>query len=256
VQKETSLADGLTIDEVERRVAELGPWFHNISLLGVQTAPHHFLGDYPSMKWKNFQDAIPKDLSGLSVLDIGCNGGFYSIEMKKRGAEHVLGIDHDEDYLNQARFAASVLGLDIEFRRMSVYELPRLSQRFDLVLFMGVLYHLRHPLLALDILRQHVAKDWLVFQSMLRGSRARPQIDEDYPFWEKGIFDHPGYPKMHFIEKSYSQDPTNWWAPNRACAEAMLRSAGFKIESMPEAEVFICRCDENAELHSLPEGLA
>ena len=76
MQKETSLADTLTVDEVERRIAELGPWFHNISLLGVQTAPDHFLGDYPSMKWKNFQDAIPKDLSGLSVLDIGCNGGF------------------------------------------------------------------------------------------------------------------------------------------------------------------------------------
>ena len=256
MQKETSLADTLTVEEVERKIAELGPWFHNISLLGVQTAPNHFLGDYPSLKWKNFQDAIPKDLSGLSVLDIGCNGGFYSVEMKKRGAEHVLGIDHDEDYLNQARFAASVLALDIEFRRMSVYELPKLGRHFDLVLFMGVLYHLRHPLLALDILRQHVTKDWLVFQSMLRGSRTRLQIDEDYPFWEKGIFDHPGYPKMHFIEKCYSQDPTNWWAPNRACAEAMLRSAGFKIESMPEAEVFICRCDDNAELHPLPEGMA
>lgn len=256
MQKETSLADTLTVDEVERRITELGPWFHNIALLGVQTAPDHFLGDYPSTKWKNFQDAIPQNLTGLSVLDIGCNGGFYSIEMKKRGAEYVLGIDHDEDYLNQARFASGVLGLDIEFRRMSVYELPKLGRQFDLVLFMGVLYHLRHPLLALDILRQHVTKDWLVFQSMLRGSRARPQIDDDYPFWEKGIFDHPGYPKMHFIEKCYSQDPTNWWAPNRACAEAMLRSAGFKIESMPEAEVFICRCDENAEIHPLPEGIA
>ena len=71
----------------------------------------HFLGDYPAVKWRSFAPAIPRDLAGKSVLDIGCNGGFYSIEMKQRGAERVLGIDFDEDYLAQARFAAQVSGL-------------------------------------------------------------------------------------------------------------------------------------------------
>lgn len=246
------MAHSLTLDEIEKKVTELGPWFHNLSLQGVQTAPDHFLGDYPAAKWQNFQDAIPKDLTGMSVLDIGCNGGFYSIEMKRRGARRVLGIDHDDQYLDQARFAAQVLGLDIGFERMSVYDVPKLGERFDLVLFMGVFYHLRYPLLALDLLRQHVVKDWFVFQSMLRGSRTLPELKADYPFWERAIFDHPGFPKMHFIESCYSQDPTNWWIPNRSCAEAVLRSAGFKIESMPEAEVFICRCDESAYLHPLP----
>ncbi len=246
------MADSLTVSEVEKKIVELGPWFHNLSLLGVQTAPDHFLGDYPSMKWRNFQHAIPVDLTGMSVLDIGCNGGFYSIEMKRRGADRVLGVDHDSQYLDQARFAAKVLGFDIEFRTLSVYELPSLKERFDLVLFMGVFYHLRHPLLALDILRQHVTKDWLVFQSMLRGSRSSMKLDEDYPFSETSMFDHPGFPKMHFVEKSYSQDPTNWWIPNRACAEAVLRSSGFKIVDAPEPEVFICRCDETAELYPIP----
>lgn len=246
------MASSLTIPEIEQKVSELGPWFHNLNLHGVQTAPDHFLGDYPSSKWQSFREALPANLTGLTVLDIGCNGGFYSIEMKGRGAERVLGIDHDDGYLAQARFAAGVLGLDIEFRRMSVYEVPKLGERFDLVLFMGVFYHLRYPLLALDLLRQHVTKDWLIFQSMLRGSRARPRVEEDYPFWERAIFDHPGFPKMHFIENNYSQDPTNWWIPNRACAEAVLRSAGFRIESVPEPEVFICRCDEGAYLHPIP----
>lgn len=250
------MATSLTVDEIEKKVSELGPWFHNLSLAGVQTAPDHFLGDYPTAKWQNFRDAIPKDLTGMTVLDIGCNGGFYSIEMKRRGAKRVLGIDHDDVYLEQARFAAKVLELDIAFERMSVYEVPKLKERFDLVLFMGVFYHLRHPLLALDLLRQHVATDWFIFQSMLRGSRSRPQLQEDYPFWERALFDQPGFPKMHFIENSYSQDPTNWWIPNRSCAEAVLRSAGFKIESVPEAEVFICRCDPQAYLHPLPEKLA
>ncbi len=246
------LPQSLSVEEIERRVTELGPWFHNISLQGVQTAPDHFLGDYPSAKWHSFQDAVPKDLEGMSVLDIGCNGGFYSIEMKRRGAKRVLGIDHDEQYLEQARFAAQMLELDISFEQMSVYEVPRLKERFDMVLFMGVFYHLRYPLLALDILRQHVAKDWFIFQSMLRGSRTRPDIESDYPFWERAVFDKPGFPKMHFIESSYSQDPTNWWIPNRSCAEAVLRSSGFKIQSVPEAEVFICRCDDEAYLHPLP----
>ena len=246
------MATSITVDEIERKIAELGPWFHNLSLLGVQTAPDHFLGDYPNLKWKNFERALPRDLTGMTVLDIGCNGGFYSIEMKRRGAYRVVGIDHDEDYLAQARFAAGVLGLDITFKRMSVYDVAQLGEHFDLVLFLGVFYHLRHPLLALDLIRQHVTRDWLVFQSMLRGSRSRPSLQEDYPFSEQAIFDLPGYPKMHFVENCYSHDPTNWWIPNRACAEAVLRSAGFRIESTPEAEVFVCRCDPNAFLYPLP----
>jgi tRNA (mo5U34)-methyltransferase len=250
------LGTTLTADEVARKIDELGPWFHNLSLCGVQTAPNHFLGDYPSLKWQNFRHAIPADLSGKTVLDIGCNGGFYSIEMKRRGARRVLGIDHDEQYLEQARFAARVLDLDICFRRMSVYEVPQLQERFDLVLFMGVFYHLRYPLLALDLLRQTVAKDWFIFQSMLRGSRTVAPLADDYPFSERAIFDKQGFPKMHFIENSYSQDPTNWWIPNRSCAEAVLRSAGFSIESMPEPEVFVCRCDPSAYLHELPPQFA
>ncbi len=256
VEENLSLPESFSVTEIQERVAALGPWFHNLSLDGVQTAPDHFLGDYPSIKWKGFQHAIPPDLTGLTVLDIGCNGGFYSIEMKRRGAARVLGIDHDEDYLAQARYAAKVLRMDIEFRQLSVYEVGQLGERFDLVLYMGVFYHLRYPLLALDLLRQYVAKDWFVFQSMLRGSRTKPQIEDDYPFWETKMFDHPGYPKMHFIEKNYSGDCTNWWVPNRACAEAVLRSAGFRIVDSPEHEVLICRCDPDAELHPLPAGLA
>ena len=49
---------------IERRVRELGPWFHNIDLGGVKTAPDHFLGDYPAVKWRGFADAIPRDLTG------------------------------------------------------------------------------------------------------------------------------------------------------------------------------------------------
>ena len=231
----------MTAEQIRDRIDALKPWFHNIELAGVRTAPEHFLGDYPNIKWRKFSDAIPADLRGRNVLDIGCNGGFYSMEMKRRGADRVLGIDFDDSYLDQARFAAEVTGLEIEFRKMSVYDVGALGESFDVVLFMGVLYHLRHPLLALDLIRTHVARDLLVFQSMQRGSAAVQPVEENYPFWNTDLFDAPEFPKMHFIENRYADDPTNWWIPNRACVEAMLRSAGFVIESRPEQEVYICR---------------
>jgi tRNA (mo5U34)-methyltransferase len=231
----------MSLDDVRRRSRELGSWFHNIDLNGVQTAPDHFLGDYPASKFRAFSDVIPADLTGRSVLDIGCNGGFYSIEMAKRGAERVLGIDSDDRYLEQARFAAEVTGAEVEFRKMSVYEVAALGERFDLVIFMGVLYHLRHPLLALDLIHEHVTRDLMLFQSMQRGSKRIVPLEPDYEFFDPCPFDAPGYPKLHFVERRYSNDPTNWWIPNRACAEAMLRSAGFEIVEHPEAEVYLCR---------------
>lgn len=234
-------------EDIRRRVEALGPWFHNIDLQGVFTAPDHFLGDYPAVKWRAFAEAIPGDLCKLSVLDIGCNGGFYAIEMKKRGAARVLGIDSDDAYLAQARFAAHVTGHDIEFRNLSVYDVAALGERFDVVLFMGVLYHLRHPLLALDLIHAHVTRDMLVFQSMQRGARNVDVVGEDYTFWQTAHFERPGYPKMYFIEHRYAGDPTNWWAPNAAAVQAMLRSAGFAITGHPEDEVYICRRVEAPE---------
>ncbi|HEV7275205.1 MAG TPA: TIGR04290 family methyltransferase [Devosiaceae bacterium] len=230
-------------DDLERRIEELGPWFHNLDIDGVSTAPDHFLGDYPAFKWAGFKDAVPADLEGRSVLDIGCNAGFYSLEMKRRGAGRVVGIDSDPHYLRQAEFAAEQAGADIEFRQLSVYQVPQLAEKFDLVIFMGVLYHLRHPLLALDLIHEHVAGDMLLFQCMQRGSDQIPQIDENYDFSEWSVFDQPDYPKLHFVEQRYADDPTNWFIPNRAAVEAMLRSAGFRIEQHPEREVYLCRRD-------------
>jgi tRNA (mo5U34)-methyltransferase len=251
-----ALPKGFTVSEIQARIHELGEWFHNIDLKGVKTAPDHFLGDYPSVKWKTFQHTIPQDLTGKSVLDIGCNAGFYSIEMKRRGADRVVGLDSDETYLAQARFAAEVNQMHIDFHLMSVYEVPSLRERFDVVLFMGVLYHLRHPLLALDLLYDHAVKDLLIFQSMLRGAATVPELKSDYHFWETDIFEKPDFPKMFFIEGSYSGDWTNWWIPNRACVEAMLRSSGFEVLAHPEQEVYVCRRrDERLHESGATEGL-
>jgi tRNA (mo5U34)-methyltransferase len=162
--------------------------------------------------------------------------------MKRRGADRVLGIDNDERYLAQARLASDVLGFDgIEFEQLDVYDVAALGERFDLVIFMGVLYHLRHPLLALDLIHEHAAGDMLLFQSMQRGSKNVLQVEPDYDFSQTDHFFEASYPKLHFIEREYCGDWTNWWVPNRACTEAMLRSAGFAIDRRIEEEVYLCR---------------
>jgi tRNA (mo5U34)-methyltransferase len=235
---------------LERRIRALGPWFHNLVLDGIATAPDHFLGDYPAHKFERFGAALPADLTGKSVLDIGCNAGFYAFEMKRRGAARVVAIDSDPRYLAQARLAAEVLGHDIELRELDIYRIAELDERFDLVIFMGVLYHLRHPLLALDLLHDHVVGDRLLFQSMLRGSMAIAPVAPDYPFEETAIFERAGHPAMYFVEHRYAGDWTNWWIPNRAAVEAMLRSAGFAIETRAEDEVYLCRRGERRSAES------
>jgi tRNA (mo5U34)-methyltransferase len=228
-------------DDIRQRVEALKPWFHDLDLRGIRTAPDHFLYGYPASKFAHFADSLPPDMRGMSVLDIGCNAGFYSMEMKRRGANRVLGIDTDERYLAQARLAAEVNGYELELKNCSVYDIASLGERFDLVIFMGVLYHLRHPLLALDLIREHVAKDLLLFQTLQRGSSAMYDAPQDADFEEAAHFDKGDYPKLHFIEHEYAHDWTNWWIPNAACSAAMLRAAGFQILQRPEPEVYICQ---------------
>lgn len=236
---------------IEARVKELGPWFHDLDLNGVRTCPDHFLFNYPAGKFAKFAHVVPAELAGKSVLDIGCNAGFYSFEMKRRGASRVLGIDHDERYLAQARFAAEVLGFDdVEFRLGEVWDVGSLGERFDMVIFMGVLYHLRHPLLALDLIREHVAGDLMLYQSLTAGSTAEPDVQPDYEFFE-GVqaLAQDGWPLMHFVERRLAHDPTNWWVPNKACNAAMVRSAGFDIVEQPTDDVILARVSAEPVRH-------
>src|SRR3954470_2259844 len=192
--------ESLNKTALETQIRELGDWFHNLDLHGVMTAPNHFLGDFPNIKWKHIAGTLPNDLTGASVLDIGCNGGFYCIQMKRRGAERVLGIDVDDRYLNQARFAADQLGLEIEFQKRSVYDVVNIEGQFDYVFCMGVFYHLRYPLFALDNIIKKV-KGKLIFQTMIRGSEVSKSYESNYHFWNKEIFSDPQFPTMYFIEQ-------------------------------------------------------
>src|SRR4051794_28925829 len=225
----------------DAEIAALGPWFHNLHLPdGRQTAPDHPLGDFPAFKWKQIERMIPSDLSGWRALDIGCNAGHYTFSLARRGAQ-VTGLEPDEHYLAQARWAAAQFGLEerIEFRRGSVYDLAGTSERWDLVLFMGVLYHLRHPLLALDAVSR-VVERLLVFQTLTMPGAPSAAAPADVSLEERDRLLEDGWPRMAFVERRLDDDASNWWVPNPAAVEAMLRSAALEVTARPAHETWLC----------------
>lgn len=147
-------------EDIRRRIDELGPWYQNIEVAdGVWTkdldgdrdifASH----DIPGPLWRVIAKDIP-DLTGLRVLDIGCNAGYMSFAAKRLGAASVLGVDSNlgagpTSFVDQATFCRDMLELDVEFRDQSFFDL-RPEQPFDVVFFCGVLYHLEDYATALD----------------------------------------------------------------------------------------------------------
>jgi tRNA (mo5U34)-methyltransferase len=237
-----------------RAVEELAPWFHNLHLPeNLETAPDHALGDFPAFKWRELAASLPEDLRGWRALDVGCNAGFYSFELAKRGA-HVTGIDREPHYLRQAEWAARELGLTerVRFRQGQIYDLGRTGERYDLVLFMGVFYHLRHPLLALDLLAEKATKI-LVFQCLTAPDEGVVPAPADMPLLKRDVLTAPGWPRVSFIEHRLAGDLSNWWAPNHAAILAMLRSSGLRPVAQPSHEIYVCEptTDREPELVEL-----
>jgi tRNA (mo5U34)-methyltransferase len=242
----TLQSDGTAATDPE--VVALAPWFHNLHLPGgMQTAPDHPLGDFPAFKWQQVAAVLPDNLEGWRALDIGCNAGYYSFALAARGA-HVLGIDHDEHYLEQACWARGRLGLGhlVELRRLSVYDLARVDEQFDLVLFMGVMYHLRHPLLALDIVAERV-RGQLVLQTLTLPGDEMVEPPADLPLEERHRLLEPGWPVLAFVERRMAGDPTNWWLANDAAVEAMVRSTGLRVVGRAGHEIWLCARDAPGE---------
>jgi tRNA (mo5U34)-methyltransferase len=244
--------------EREAEIAALGPWFHNLHLPdGAQTAPGHALGDFPAFKWRDIAPHVPEDLTGWTALDIGCNAGYYTFELAKRGAR-VTGIDVEPLFLRQAEWAAAEFGVQdrVEFRRMQVYDLAHWTEAYDLVLFMGVFYHLRYPLLGLDLVAEKVRR-LMVFQTLtMLGDEVYEGSSNGMGLMDREAFDAPGWPRMAFIEHEYVGDPTNWWAPNHAGVEAMLRSSGLRVVERPGHEMYLCEPDPDSKVWVRGRGQA
>jgi tRNA (mo5U34)-methyltransferase len=197
-------------EKVWAEVAQVN-WYHTIDLGGGVVTPGV---DQTSHRMAPLE--LPSDLSGKSVLDIGAWDGFFSWEAERRGAARVLATDSycwgGEGWGTKHGFdtARRLLGSRVEDLEIDVMDLsPDRVGSFDLVLFIGVLYHLRHPLLALE----HVASvcdDLLILDTHTAMTKDRRPVMLFYPGTE------------------LNGDPTNWWGPNPAAVEAMLHEVGFR----------------------------
>jgi tRNA (mo5U34)-methyltransferase len=131
---------------------------------------------------------------------------------------------------------------------MQVYDLRRRRESFDLVLFMGVFYHLRYPMLALDIVSSCVQR-LMVFQTLtMPGDEVSTSTTVDRDVMDREEFLTPGWPKIAFIEHAFAGDPTNWWAPNHAAVEATLRSSGMRVLGRAAHEIYLCEPERDREI--------
>jgi tRNA (mo5U34)-methyltransferase len=195
---------------LRRRVEEI-KWYHSIPLGdGIVTPGVH----HAASKLERLH--LPDDLSGKSVLDVGAWDGFFSFEAERRGADRVLAVDSyswsGPGWGTKEGFelAREALGSQVEDREMEVLDVsPEAIGEFDIVLFLGVLYHMRHPLLALERVAS-VTRELLVLETAIEISSTKRPAAAFYPGRE---LDH---------------DESNWWGPNLAAVEEMLRAAGFR----------------------------
>ena len=231
-------ARGVTESErqaIAAKIDELAPWFHNYEIAsGVWTnASDRFPGiEYPLNRWRLIEPLLP-DVRGKSCLDVGCSSGFFSLKLKELGAAYVLGVDSEQQPkgIEQAKFAAKTLGLDVDFRLLSAYGLATLDTKFDVILFMGVFYHLRHPLVALEAARS-VCTGTMIFQTITtEHQRQVPELDaqvtRDVQLHSSTMADER-FPAMRFIEGTLDGDTTCYFIPNVQAVHAMLRSCGFR----------------------------
>jgi len=232
--------------EIITIMEELSPWYHNIHLpSGEQTAPQHPLGDFPNFIWKKFSGTMPVDMSPYTVLDIGCNSGFYAIECAKRGAA-VTAIDPDIRCIEQARWVAEESGVSdkITFHQMQVYDLVKTTRKFDIVFFMGLFYQLRYPLLAMDIITEKVKK-LLIFQSLNSANDTEDGLVYDFGYTREHDIEGIGWQDMTFAENTFPGDPANMWLLNSPAVKAIFRNAGFKFNSSPGHGIFFFEPDQD-----------
>ena len=193
-------------NRLKDRLTELG-WYHSIELPGGQTIPG--LQSVDQLRTRLAQFLIPEDLRGKRVLDIGAWDSWFSFEMERRGAK-VVAMDNAEHH--RFRDAAALLGSSVEHITADICRVhPSDLGTFDYVLFFGVLYHLKHPLLALENVCELAAE-----AAFVESYVCDPSLTPARP------------PYMEFYEEEdLLGQLDNWVGPNIPCLLAMCRTAGF-----------------------------
>ncbi len=210
-------------EDVSTRINRLRPWFHTIDVgHGIRIQRDQVHGgdpEYPLPLWRRVRAWLPEDLTGLRVIDVGCNSGFFAIELKRAGAAYALGIDTVPLHLEQARLVRELSQIEIDLRLLSLYDVTEALGSFNISLCLGVLYHLKHPLLGLERLAA-VTQDLLIVESAV--------VPESRP--QKQVYGGPAW-SVSFIEnQSHTAEAEallNWFVPSLSCLKAWLRTVGF-----------------------------
>jgi tRNA (mo5U34)-methyltransferase len=237
--------DFMTKHEIEKLVSTFSNWYHQIELYPGVITP----GVNDTRGCLSLLD-LPEDLSGQRVLDIGARDGFYSFECERRGAE-VVAIDYIPAEQTGFLIAKQILGSRVEMQQENLYQLrPETFGRFDLVLCLGVFYHLRDPLLALDILRSltagrliletHIIDDGLLMSDGT--TRSLKSIARELTDLAIVQF-YPG--------AALNRDYTNYWGVTMRAMELMLSEANFRvIRSTPNGQrgVFDCTIESDPRI--------
>ena len=217
--------DHLDDDAVRRKLATVQHWYHQIELRPGLVTP----GTNPAREVLALLD-LPQDCSGLRVLDLGARDGFFTFELERRGAE-VVSVDYVPDTATGFRVCADLLGSRAQFVHANIYDLSAETLgRFDIVLFLGLIYHLPDPIEALHRVRS-VAKGRLCLESHVIDNAFLLSDGRSVPL--SSISQELGnVPLMQFYAgRSLNNDPTNYWGPNLACLRAMLSEALFEVRS-------------------------
>lgn len=231
-----------TPDEIRQDVRNLGWWYQCFELPGgVMTSPGKPPAYHPEMRWRFIEPFVPQDLSGKTVLDVGGNAGYFSVQMMQRGAKRCVLIEPFEEFSAQAEYVAGLYGFDIEVVNEDVHTYCLTTEdRFDYVIFLGLFYHLKYPNIVLDRLAE-MTRARMYFQSHIVGTEQTAfETRPDYaPSTDDEILNDPAFPRMAFIEKLYNGDPTNWWIPNPTALEPLMRSAGMNVIARPHPQLLI-----------------
>lgn len=230
------------IEAALQELDSLGWWYQHFELPnGLWTGDGSEPGYLPHLRWKMIEPFVPEELTGKTVLDLGGNSGYFSIRMKLRGAARCVLVDPYREFLRQAEFAARQFNVEIGLVEEDAHTYCLTTEeRFDYVLLLGILYHLKYPGLVLDRAAE-MTKTRLYIASAVIGPEVEgPAKKPNYErFTDDDLLLDPGFPKVAFIEDRYNKDPTNWWLPNHSALPAMMRSAGLQVIARPHSHVLI-----------------
>lgn len=230
--------------QLTKNIRSVKHWYHQIQLTPTITTP----GMQDSSSVLKILDSIglPCSCQNLRVLDIGTRDGFFAFELESRKAKEVIGLDYVPKSETGFGVAKRWLHSKVQYVQDNVYNIsPKKYGMFDIVLFLGVIYHLRNPLLALDSVRSVVKKNGLIFiesssidvNSLLEGSEKKRNLLENLFIKSILISQH----KMRLLsffndlplwqiysKKGRFSDPSWLWETNLAGLRALTEQAGFE----------------------------